>query len=373
MLETWLRPVAPTVESLCTSLLSYQFGHHIHIYTEKKGLPPLKNAQLAIIGLDAKAADAVRQHLYALSFPFASLNAVDLGNVRKYHSETIIPVLKELLSAGIVPILIGGNDADLPYMQYRSYRHLEQMVTIGLVSDKIPYLMGENWQLKPDFWLNRIVSPPENYLFNLSVLGYQSHFTNPSVLTWLEARYFEYLRLGRLKQHLDEAEPLLRDADLVCINLNAVKQADAPAVSQPSPNGLTAEELCQLCRYAGFSDKLSSFSLYNMVIETDQTTQTAQLAAQAIWYFIDGFASRKHDYPVVATHFNEYVVQLNDLDKPLTFWKSNRSERWWLQVPTQLPEKKQRHQLFPCSYQDYLNACNNQLSDRLLVALSRFN
>jgi formiminoglutamase len=245
-------------------------------------------------------------------------------------------------------------------------------VTIGLVADRIAYSAESAWQLHPEFWLNRIQSQPDNYLFNLSVLAYQSHFTDPKVFDWLDKSYFEYLRLGKVKQYLEETEPLLRDADMIAIDMNALKQADAPATSNPSPNGLTAEELCQICRYAGFNDKLSSFSLFNLEISNDTNKQTAQLAAQALWYFLDGMAARKLDYPIVAANFNEYMVQVADSPDSLTFWKSNRSERWWLQVPTIAHEKQARHRLFPCSYSDYLQACNGDLSERILLAYRRF-
>ncbi len=372
MLETWLYPVSQAICDTVEQLYQYQLGKNIGIHRADTGLPAVAVAQVALIGLDAPAADLVRPHLYALAFPFGKLNIVDLGNIRKYHSETIIPVLAELLKAGIIPVLLGGNDADLPYLQYKSYRHLDHLVTIGLVSDKIAYSAESAWQLHPEFWLNRIMSQPDNYLFNLSVLGYQSHFSDPKVFAWLDKNYFEYLRLGKVKQYMEETEPLLRDADMIAIDMNALKQADAPATSTPSPNGLTAEELCQICRYAGFNDKLSSFSLFNWEAKQDTNTQTAQLTAQALWYFLDGIAARKLDYPIVPANFNEYMVQVADSPDSLIFWKSNRSERWWLQVPSIANEKQARHRLFPCSYSDYLQACNGELSERILLAYRRF-
>jgi hypothetical protein len=43
---------------------------------------------------------------------------------------------------------------------------------------------------------------------------------------------------------------LLRDADLVSFDISAVKQSEAPASRFASPNGLAAEDACQLARYA---------------------------------------------------------------------------------------------------------------------------
>ncbi|MEY4925989.1 MAG: hypothetical protein RI894_425, partial [Bacteroidota bacterium] len=102
MLETWLRPVSQTICDTIEHLYDYQLGKNIGIHRVDMGLPAFDVAQVALIGLDAPTADAVRSHLYALAFPFGKFNVVDLGNVRKYHSETIIPILAELLKAGIV-------------------------------------------------------------------------------------------------------------------------------------------------------------------------------------------------------------------------------------------------------------------------------
>jgi formiminoglutamase len=68
----------------------------------------------------------------------------------------------------------------------------------------------------------------------------------------------------------------------------------------------------------------------------------------------------------------EYIVPLKQLDYQLTFWKSKRSGRWWLQVPVKTKKQHQRHRLIPCSYEDYQLAGQDQLPDRLLEAFRRF-
>jgi formiminoglutamase len=41
-------------------------------------------------------------------------------------------------------------------------------------------------------------------------------------------------------------------------------------------------------------------------------------------------------------------------------------------VPTKTKRKLQRHRLIPCSYEDYLKACKEELPERLWKALKRF-
>ncbi|MCK6692611.1 MAG: hypothetical protein L6Q97_10970 [Thermoanaerobaculia bacterium] len=69
----------------------------------------------------------------------------------------------------------------------------------------------------------------------------------------------------------------------------------------------------------------------------------------------------------------EYIVDFRGLNYQLTFWKSIRSGRWWMQTPVTTRKKHQRHYLIPCSFQDYQAACREELPDRLLQAMNRFS
>ena len=56
------------------------------------------------------------------------------------------------------------------------------------------------------------------------------------------------LRVGKIREHIFEAEPLLREAAMVTFNINAIRYSDAPAQLEPSPNGLFGDEACGLAR-----------------------------------------------------------------------------------------------------------------------------
>jgi formiminoglutamase len=372
LLQNWLSPISAALLKRADATEPYQIGRQAVLFRDARKPPALTHTRVALIGLDAKAADAMRPHFYALSCPYEGFEIADLGNVRKNQTETIVPILQELLTARIVPILLGGSDLEQPLLQYHAYRQLNYLLNMGIITDRLPCSAVGNWQMQPQFWLNRLLSQPNTYLFNLSVLGFQSHFTDPKGIAFLEQKSYEYLRLGKIKNSLEDCEPLLRDADTIALNLAALKFADAPAACNASPNGLAAEEVCKIVRYAGLSDKLTSFGVYNYEPQHDHTTQTAQLIAQVVWYFIDGLYNRKQDYPIRPEHFKQYLVDVQGYDKPLVFLKSNRSERWWLQVPNPTAAQ-QRHQLFPCSYSDYQRATEGELSDRLLLAYYRFS
>ena len=367
MLEHWLQPVQTKHLQGFDALEEGQFGRKIKIYTE--GSPvDLTTLQIAIIGIGTEDADAVRSFLYRLSYPFDQLVVGDLGNFRKEENSFIVPLLAELLASGIVPILIGyAEDFTLP--QFQAFRNARKAVNLVLIDEKIRHartLKAEN------YFLHQILDDP--HLFNCGVIGLQSHFTDPSVMRHFEEKNFELVRLGKLRTSLDEAEPIIRDADVISINLAALKMSEAPAQLDGSPNGLTSEDACQIAHYAGASYKLMSFGIYGFRQKFDRDQQTAQVVGQVIWYFIDGFVSRQRDFPMPSAmkQMTQYVVEIPSFEYRLTFWRSNRSNLWWMEIPLKAKRKHDRHRLVPCSYNDYLQACNDDLPERLFNAFRRF-
>jgi formiminoglutamase len=366
MLEHWLQPIKTDKIEGYNYLEDWHFGSKITLHTEGV-TPALKKTQIAIIGIGDDA-DKVRSQLYSLSFPFDGLDIADLGNVRKQEISFIIPLLAELLAGSIVPVLIGHSEM-FSLAQYQAYQSRKGLINIGIIDEKIrfsPKIKAES------YFLHSILDDPQ--LFNCSIIGYQAHFTNPSVIDHFEKHNFELVRLGKVKANIEEIEPVIRDVDLVCLNIAALKMSEAPAQMTPSPTGFTAEDACQLARYAGMSDKLSSFGIYGFHKKLDRDNQTAQVAALMVWYFIDGFNNRKQDFPIskAFNHLTQYIVHIKSFDYQLTFWRSTKSGRWWMEIPLKTRKKQERHRLIPCSYNDYLQACNDDLPARLVSAYQRF-
>ncbi len=370
MLEHWLQPVSTAHIQGFDALSDEQLGRTIHIFNANTegGDISLKDAQIALVGIGTDDANAVRASFYALSNTFDKLKIVDLGNVRKQETSFIIPLLSELLQADIIPIIIGHSDV-FTLAQFQAYRSKKSSVSMTLVDEKIRFTP----QIKTDSYsLHQILE--DSQLFNCSIIGYQTHFTPPSVLDYFEKHNFELVRLGRVKNSMEDIEPVIRDADFVSIHIAALKKIEAPAQVNGSPSGLYSEEACQLARYAGMSDKLTSFSILGFNKKLDKNEQTAQIVAQMMWYFIDGFKNRKQDFPIskAFNQLTQYIVHIKEFDYQVTFWKSNKSGRWWMEIPLKTRKKHDRHRLIPCSYNDYLKACNEDLPDRLIYAFQRF-
>jgi hypothetical protein len=181
----------------------------------------------------------------------------------------------------------------------------------------------------------------------------------------MDKLFFDVHRLGELTKQIQVVEPIIRNASMVSFDMGAIRSSDAVANANATPNGFYGEEACQICRYAGFNDKLTSIGFYEFNPAYDHNGQTAILLSQMIWYFIDGFYNRKKDFPLhPRSQYLIYKTSLKHNDHELVFVKSKKSDRWWMQVPyPNNGSKNERSHLVPCRYDDYNLAVSGEMPD----------
>lgn len=360
--------------------INSQYGKKVEIYDRE--FPALVGVDIAFIGVMddrkaidnkgcANAPDAFRKQFYKLHEGDYKTRIADLGNIKQGHAVTdtyaaLKTVITELVKMNIVPIIIGGGQ-DLTYPQYLAYERLEQRVDLVVVDSAFDLREDavDVTDTTSKSYLNKIMLHEPNYLFNFSNIGYQTYFVNQDSLAVFEKLYFDVYRLGTFSGKVDQAEPVLRNADMISFDMGAIRSSDAFANANATPNGFYGEEACQICRYAGMSDKLTSIGFYEFNPEYDRNGQTAILLSQMIWYFIEGFYNRKKDFPLQPkSAYIIYHTALKADDHEVVFIKSKKSDRWWMQVP--YPNTKsvnERYHLVPCRYNDYQTAIDGELPD----------
>jgi len=359
-----------------------QIGAAIQVYDQT--FPDLEDEKpdLALFGvLDDRmaigntgckdAANAVRKALYPLYQGDYTLRLADLGNIREGETVTdtyaaVKTVCEELIRAGIIPIIVGGGH-DITYAQYLGYEKLEQKVEVALVDARfdLDQEHTESAPLNSQTFLNHIILHEPDFLFNLNNLAYQTYFVSKEAIAMYDKLYFNAVRLGMIADQVGQIEPIIRAADILSFDINAIRFSDAPGNAHATPNGLFGDEACQLCRYAGMSDKLTSIGFYEYNPSYDNRGQTAILVAQMIWYFIEGFYNRKHDAPLVPkSAYITYRTTVHNDAYELVFVKSKKSDRWWMQVPYSGSKSvNERYHLVPCRYEDYQTAVSGEMPD----------
>jgi arginase family enzyme len=326
-------------------------------------VPEYRNSN---IDCEREGVEEIREKFYALFPGNWKIGITDLGTILPGENvaDTFIAVkdvVQELIKNDIFPVVIGGSQ-DLTYAMYEAYQSLEQTVNILDVDCSLD--MGDpEEKISESAWLNKILLHKPSNLFNYSLLGYQTYLIKQDEIDLLNKLYFDAFRLGDFYANNRMVEPLVRNADLLSFDMNSIRFSDYSGNSRQLPHGLYGEDACRIMRYAGLSDKLTSLGVFNYNLGSSIGVD-ANLVAQMLWYFIEGFNQRKKDYPIgLKTDYTKYLVTIDDFKDEIIFYKSDKSNRWWMEVP--YPKVKgakfQRHLLVPCDYEDYKNALSNEM------------
>lgn len=316
-----------------------------------------------------RAAEWVRGKLYNLTIMDRMAPVADLGNITAGQTEedsraALDVVCQELMARGIIPIVVGGSQV-LTIPMYRAYANQDRPINVTVIDAHVDF-GGNPQEVDGRNWLNQLILPEGGHLFDLNTIGHQRYLVDGDSLQLMSRMHFDNVRLGMVRADIAATEPLLRDADLVSFDMGAIRAADHPASVTARPNGLTGEECCQLARYAGYSDRISAIGFFEHDPSRDSDGRGGQLVAEAIWCFLEGVMHRMGDHPRGTTEdYLQYRVVLEDEDHEVIFYKSPRSDRWWMDIPTPgTGNRKGRILLVPCTYGDYQAAAAGQLPDR---------
>lgn len=360
-----LQSIAIKANSIGSSILA----------NDENGFPELEGKGVAIIHVPEYRNSTIqnvqttfeqdfRTELYGL-FPGDNwgFTLYDLGTIVPGEKVTdtyfaLSQVVSELVKKQIVPFVIGGGQ-DLTMALYRGFEALEQMINICTIDDRLD--VGEpSDELRSDGFISHLLMQRPCYLFNYASLGLQRPFVSKEQVGLFEKLFFDTVRLGEMNTDMKVVEPYLRNSDVVALDFKCIKQSETDGGVYSSPNGLYAEQVCQVSKYAGLSDKVSCFGVFEL--DMTQSLAATKLLAQIVWYFVDGVSQRVSDFPIGSRkNYTKFHVYLDDFAEDLIFYKSDKSARWWLEVRYQSGDnsKYERHTLVPCTQVDYDNALKN--------------
>ena len=375
---SFLSPVDDLILSHMNLNSSLILGNRIVIHSDDSSPPDLDNVDIAIIGVreyrnsnnslgENFSLSEIRKTFYNLFPGNWSLNVADLGDLKLGNSvsdtySALQTVVSDLLKNNIIPVIIGGSQ-DITYANYRSYDFLEK--TVNIVNIDSNFDLGDSSKpIKNNSYLGKIILDKPHNLFNYSTLGYQTYFNSQEEIDLMDKLYFEAYRLGELSKNIQCVEPILRDANIVTLDLKGVRSSEVSPKHKFSPNGFSGKEICAISRYAGISNKVSSFGIYEYIPSVEDEA-TEMLIAQIMWYFIEGVNCRIVDNNFLDIQdFQKFTVLIDDQE--LIFLKSLKSSRWWVEIPflQNSNNKLEDHSLLPCMHQDYIDANKGVIPER---------
>jgi formiminoglutamase len=378
-----LESLVPVSEEALSSVVLHPkqaLGKNIEIHSRQNGFPELNDCNVAIVGLmeirnsffptSVYELENFRKSFYRLFPGNWNFKICDLGNLPNgANPEDTYFALKEicihLRQLNIIAIFIGGSH-DLIFPMYQSYQANNQLVNIVSVDNQFDFSQEEEL-ISGRSYMSRIIMEQPNFLYNFTNLGYQSYYIAQEELDLMEKLHFDSLRLGTLLDDVAQTEPFFRDSNIAGFDMKSLNWHALNHLSG-QPNGIDARTICALARYAGISDRMEIFGVF----EPNNTAVSHQLLAQIVWYFIEGLNSRFDEYPVLTSSgFVRYTVALSDME--MVFYQSEKSNRWWIDLTNQtsLNNKNKTTALLPCIHQDYLDACNDKIPEKWWKAMKR--
>ncbi len=377
-IKKYLTPINPDDLGYHPSEMAVTLGKNIKAYTPGANLPAMPKGGLVLLGVEedrgainnagcATAPNQIRRYLYPLVLPAQETKIVDYGNiiVGQVPDDTyyaVSEIVAAVLSKGNTLILLGGSQ-DLTFAAYKGYARLRRIMNIAAIDSRFD--LEDTDEPTSRSWLRNIIMQSPNYLFFHTNVGYQTYYVGQPYVKLMDDLKFDAYRLGEVQHDMERTESLIRNADLLSVDVGAIRQSDAPGNGYPSPHGFYGEEYCQMMRFGGMSDKTNCLGIFEYNPMYDNHGQTANMLAQGLWYFIEGYYHRKHDDPQLNPQScKHFIVQSKEQGIDIDFYKSKLSDRWWIKVPCDNEDLRaiySDHLMLPCTYADYEMAMQGEL------------
>ncbi|MCX7862728.1 MAG: hypothetical protein N2449_07010 [Bacteroidales bacterium] len=320
-----------------------------------------KKYNLAIITINTQTENkilSIKNILYQLHAHFnKSFKIIDLGEIKKGSTFSDIlfatrDICEFLFQNNIIPIIITDNSY-IPYSIYLAYEQINKAITI--CNADYTFFPSK----KQQHFLPQILSRKNHTLFNYVQLALQNFYTEKEHIQFFLNKFYDIVRLGEIHANIKKTEPFIRDSDVCILNSTVLSNEYIQEYNIISPSGLSHNEICQISKYAGISDKISCFCLYI----SPHTNISNMTFAQILWHFIEGYSSRINDYPILSPKkLIQYHVEISK-QTFINFYKSPFSERWWFEIPIPKTNFKKKW-LVACDEQDYIDATNGHIPDK---------
>jgi formiminoglutamase len=367
----FLNPVNVAEVSMDAGYKEGQIGRIIKIYEDE--FPDLDQAQVVLVGCGEQrgaallhtsaAANTIRSEFYNLYYWHQDIKLADVGDVKigKSLNDTYAAlkmVVHELVTSGKLVVVLGGSH-DLTLAQYHAFaddKRLVDAVGIDAIID-----INIDSPFRSDNFLMELLTAEPNYMRHYNHIAFQSYFVHPRMLETMDKLRFDCFRVGSVKEHIEEMEPVIRNCHVYSFDISALAHAFAPS-NGLTPNGLNGEEACILMQYAGMSPNMQTIGIYGYRPEKDLENLTAKQISHMLWYLLDGRSRGKKEALIDEREsFNEYHTVFAEVET--VFLQSKKTGRWWMQLPDK--------QFIACSYKDYLLASSNEIPERWLRAQER--
>ena len=376
MTSDYLSPISKKLIDFKNKLPDDSLGNKIILYDTKKF--NYNEIDIALIGIkeyrnsvEVKSnfidLDKFRKEFYSLYYGDWNVNILDLGDLINGddYNDTYFAfkvISDELLKQNVKLIVVGGGN-DFAYPLYQSLSKIHSRLNISSIDNRFDFGKIEK-EFNSNSYMSKIIMDKNNCLNHFCNIGFQTFLNSQEEMDLLNKLNFEFHRIGKINRDIQKVEPLLRDTHFLSIDFKSIKASELNFAHNFS-NGFESDQICSISRYAGLSNSISAIGFFELL----NSSISSSLLSQAIWYFIEGFCLRIEENPK-SKSFNGYTYNVICEGTNLKFYNSELSQKWWVEF---LDDKQASNNNEPlsCNKKDYIKACNEVLTDRLLLMLRR--
>ena len=317
----------------------YESKENIFNVKYEKGFPfqGFTGQGVSLITSNSTTCHALRNNLANFNNHFRNITIYDLGSIKDLSDAAIFSLTNYLNEFHIIPVFTGIN------IKFAGALAVENSSKITLISNHLELIEYKNT------------------ITNVNHIAYQRHLCSLNDIYEIEENMYNALSLGKMRSHPSLLEPILRDTEVLYVNLDCMRNADAPDIKGCLPTGLNSEELCQIMKNVGTADNLKAVFI-DYQLNSNQYDVEANLIAEAIWYFMEGANMNLKDHPSYSSDFSSFIVHSENLGMDLQFIKNNLTAKWWLRhVMTG------RDNIYlACSYDEYQLSVGEEVPERLV-------
>ncbi len=224
---------------------------------------------------------------------------VTMGDHLELNYQRSMETVKKLAKDALIVAVGGGHDYAYPWisgmLQSRAGRN-RKIPKLGCLN------LDAHFDLRAHLPVMTSGSPfyrliEEKILDSkrLVEFGVQEHCNAPELWKYAKSRRIKTIPMNRLRNGRAVTEfkkalnALKKNCDevLISLDLDAISLAYCPGVSAPQGEGFSASEIFQMLEIAGSDKKVTALGVFELSPPLDHHHQTARVAAQATWHFLN--------------------------------------------------------------------------------------
>lgn len=221
--------------------------------------------------------------------------------------------------------------------------------------------------------LNHLAETDTSPFFNICFGAHQAHISAIAFLDKITGCNTTIHRLAEVRAQTSEWASAIRNSDACSMVLTCLRSSELLATSGlTSSSGLTVEELAQIAYDFGLSAKNKIFNICLPETIQENFSKQTEIAFQVLWYYLLGQNNQVDSFPINLDEFQEYAIEECFGDVNINFYKSLNTGKWWFKLPFEIKSEYERHAFIPCTYQDYLDSVNGEMSNYLVDIFNAF-